>query len=118
MQFAGGQTATFTTTAFTELALRHTWLSGTRGRIRGDGGSLEVFDFADRRTERVDLGGILGGLTRRHGGGDDEMMRRFVEAVATDSSTPILSGPRESLHAHHIVFAAEKARLESRVVTL
>jgi hypothetical protein len=57
---------------------------------------------------------ILGG----HGGGDAGLMASFVDAVATSDPTRILSGPEESLETHLMVFAAETARREHRVVDL
>jgi len=41
-----------------------------------------------------------------------------VAAVATGDPKKILSGSRETLESHLMVFAAEKARLTRRVVKL
>jgi len=57
---------------------------------------------------------ILGG----HGGGDLGLMSSFIQAVATDDPSGLLSGPDETLESHLIVFAAEQARREHRVVDL
>jgi hypothetical protein len=53
-----------------------------------------------------------------HGGGDYGLMEHFIKAVATEDPRQILSGPDESLETHRIVFAAEKARKEHRVVDI
>ena len=45
-------------------------------------------------------------------------MDSFVRAVAKDDPSQVLTGPEETLESHLIVFAAEKARRENRVVTL
>ena len=45
-------------------------------------------------------------------------MDRFVAAVAANDPSLILSGPDESLETHRMVFAAEHARHEHRVVDL
>jgi hypothetical protein len=45
-------------------------------------------------------------------------MDAFVSAVAQKDATLILSGPEETLESHLMVFAAEKSRLEKRVVSL
>jgi len=50
-----------------------------------------------------------------HGGGDWGLMDAFVRAVATGDRSAILSGPRTSLDAHLVVFAAERARREGVV---
>lgn len=118
MRFASDATAAFTMTAFTEAAGRRTHLCGTRGHIFGDGQHIHHFDFMTDRTEMIDTAtgdaSILGG----HGGGDGGLMDGFVRAVATGDSSTILSGARETLESHLMVFAAEKARLEERVVTV
>ncbi len=64
-------------------------------------------------TEAADAS-ILGG----HGGGDEGLMQAFIRAVAERNPSLILSGPRETLESHLMVFAAEKARREKRVVNM
>ncbi|MET9901842.1 Gfo/Idh/MocA family oxidoreductase [Streptomyces sp. NPDC006446] len=111
MEFASGATATFTMTAFTEQADRRTRIFGTRGELRGDGGSVSVYDFLTRTEEAVDLAG-MGGMDAAggHGGGDAGLMDSFVAAVATGNPDLVKSGPRESLTSHLTVLAAERAR--------
>ena len=55
---------------------------------------------------------ILGG----HDGGDSGLMDGFVRAVSNGDTATILSGPEEILETHLMVFAAERARHEQRVV--
>jgi hypothetical protein len=43
-------------------------------------------------------------------------MQQFVAAVATGDPSRIRSGPAESLETHLMVFAAEAARRDGRVV--
>ncbi len=104
-------------TAFTRTRDRESRIFGTRGEIYGNGETIEVYDFLTDRTDRLKVtahsdGSILGG----HGGGDRAIMREFVAAIAHDDPSLILSGPEESLETHLMVFAAEKARREGRVV--
>ncbi|MFD8979454.1 Gfo/Idh/MocA family protein [Streptomyces sp. NPDC059564] len=111
MEFDSGATATFTMTAFTEQADRHTRIFGTRGELRGDGRSITVYDFLSRAGEQVAIGG--GGpmdASGGHGGGDSGLMDAFVAAVATGDPGLVRSGPRESLTSHLTVLAAERAR--------
>jgi predicted dehydrogenase len=115
--FANGATASFTMTAFTRHRDRETHIFGTRGELYGNGTTIEVYDFLTDQTETISIddpsdGSILTG----HGGGDYGLMERFVTAVATNDPTQILSGPDETLETHLMVFAAEAARHESRVV--
>jgi len=119
MEFQGGQTATFTMTAFDGQADRKTRIFGTRGRLSGDGRHIEHLDFLTDRMEVIDTqvaadGSILTG----HGGGDSGLFEAFITAVADGDSSKVLSGAAESLESHLMVFAAERARRENRVVEL
>jgi len=119
MGFESGRSASFTMTAFTEAHLRYTRLFGTRGEIRGDGHSFEVFDFLSDSVETFgqtdESVGRYDALTG-HGGGDVGFIDAFIAAVATDDSSLLLSGPEDTLASHRLVFAAEQARLTNTVV--
>ncbi|MEU6950254.1 Gfo/Idh/MocA family oxidoreductase, partial [Streptomyces sp. NPDC046316] len=81
MEFAGGATATFTMTGFTEMGNRRTQIFGTRGEIRGDGRMLHIHDFRTGTTEAVDTlptGNMSAG--GGHGGGDEGLMEAFAAA--------------------------------------
>ncbi len=116
--FDHGQTATFTMTAFNKADHRQTRIFGTRGEIYGDGVKIHHFDFLTDGMRVIDTeageASILGG----HGGGDGGLMQAFLRAVAERSPALILSGPRQTLESHWMVFAAEKARKENRVVSM
>lgn len=117
MQFAGGATASFTMTAFNRQRDRETRIFGTRSELYGNGRFIEVYDFLSDSTERIDAelasdGSILSG----HGGLDLGLMTHFVGALLKNDPSLILSGPAESLETHLMVFAAEQARREGRVV--
>lgn len=118
MAFAGGQTATFTMTAFTDAAGRQTRIFGTRGQLTGDSRVIFVFDFLTDETTTIDTGAADGDITGGHGGGDYNLMRRFVEAARHNDQDLLLTGADETLASHRIVFAAERARTENRVVSL
>jgi predicted dehydrogenase len=118
MLFEGGRTATFTMTAFNRASDRKTRLFGTLGELYGDGQRIEHFDFLSDKTQTFDTqeGAAIG--TYGHGGGDYRLMQAFVSAVATGDRKKILSGAEATLESHRMVFAAEKARRENRVVDL
>ena len=120
MDFENGGTASFTMTAFCEAAPRHTGIFGTRGEIRGDGIELRVFDFLSGETETIDTdaGAETSGVLQGHGGGDYGLMRAFIDAVAAEDASPILSGADATLESHLAVFAAEKARVSDSAVSL
>ncbi|HZA82431.1 MAG TPA: gfo/Idh/MocA family oxidoreductase, partial [Actinomycetes bacterium] len=119
MEFDGGPTGTFTMTAFNAGGHRRTRLFGTRGELEGDGETVRVFDFLSGTAEvlsaRPPGDASAGG---GHGGGDWGLMDAFVRAVATGDPAHVLTGPKESLAAHAVVFAAERARLEGGVATV
>jgi predicted dehydrogenase len=117
MLFEGGRTADFTMTGFTRYADRHTRLFGTRGEITGDGRKIEIFDFLSEKTTVIDAPPIPSPLSA-HGGGDFGLMQDFVAAVAQNNPRLISSTPDEILNSHMVAFAAERARLEKRVVEL
>lgn len=118
MLFAGDRTASFSMIAFTEQGQRRTTLFGTRGEIRCNGEQIHLYDFLTDKTRVWDVAAATDGPLQRHAGGDYGLMRRFVAAVAQQDPGLILSGPRESLETHLMVFAAEQARHENRVVPL
>ena len=119
MRFADGSTASFTMTAFTRQRDRETRIFGTRGEIYGNGEQLEIFDFLTNTTETVTTAvGSDGSIQSGHGGGDFGIMRDFVTALDNNDPRSILSGPDESLETHLMVFAAEAARREGRVVDI
>lgn len=117
LKFASGATAVFTMTGFTRQRDRETRIFGTRGELSGDGQTIEVHDFVTDRTEtfRSDQASD-GSMITGHGGGDARLMQQFVAAVASGDAARIRSGPDESLETHLMVFAAETARREGRVV--
>jgi len=115
LEFAGGQTAAFTMTAFNKAGHRKTRIFGTRGEITGDGDSFDVFDFLTDETETIDTKAPVDGLLGGHGGGDYGLMTAFIAAVASGDQSKVLSGPAQSLESHLMVFAAERARRNATV---
>ena len=110
IEFASGQTAAFTMTAFTPGGHRKTRIFGTHGEIEADGRYIRITYFRDKSTEEIDTQAADGSITGGHGGGDPRLMERFLRAVATGDRSEILSGPAETLETHLAVFAAETAR--------
>ena len=118
MMFENGSTASFTMTAFDEARDRQTRIFGTKGRLYGNGSTIEHFDFLTDKTSQIEAGVSDGTILSGHGGGDYEIMKSFVAALADNDPGKILSGPAETLESHALVFAAEKARLENTVVDI
>lgn len=118
MHFAGGRTATFTMTAFNQAGHRKTHIFGTRGEVYGDGSKIRHFDFLTDKTEVIDTAASDASILGGHGGGDFGLMYSFVNAVADQDPSQVLSGPEETLESHLMVFAAERARRNHEVVSL
>ena len=113
MEFADDITATFTMTGFTQDMGRKIRVHGTAGDAEFDEGGITLKTYGTTR-ERIDFAAESGG----HGGGDDRVVDNWLDAVEKADPTLALANAQESLRTHTIVFAAEKARLERRVVEL
>ncbi len=121
LEFDGGATATFTMTAFTTGRPRETRIFGTMGEIYCDASIIRVTDFRTRETRTIEVperADASDPLLAGHSGGDAALMDAFVTAVATRDPNWMDAGAIEALAAHELVFAAERARREGRVVTV
>ncbi|XP_026545876.1 uncharacterized protein LOC113427576 [Notechis scutatus] len=123
MEFEGGATAAFTMVAFTEkLGVRMTTIYGTKGELscKGEGADVEIFDFLQKKKTSFspqvmpDIPACLNG----HCGADYYLIHNFVSAVLENDPSRILTSAEDTLCSHLLVFAAEKARRENRVVVL
>jgi predicted dehydrogenase len=118
MEFEGGKTASFTMTAFTEAGGRRTSIFGTKGEIYGDGVKIRVFDFLSDTVETYDTAPDSTMALEGHSGGDYGLIEAFVSAVAQGDASRILSGPKETLESHLMVFAAEMSRKEKKTILM
>ena len=119
MSFEGGRTASFTMTAFNNGGGRNTRIFGTKGALYGDSSKIRHFDFLTDKETLIDTeSSTLGSILDGHGGGDGGLMGAFIEALATGDRSKIISGPKETLESHLMVFAAEEARRKNTVVEL
>ncbi|XP_026853869.2 1-carboxy-3-chloro-3,4-dihydroxycyclo hexa-1,5-diene dehydrogenase [Electrophorus electricus] len=119
MEFEGGLTASFTMVAFTEeLCLRKTSICGSRGELSYNGHELRVFDFLTQTSTKYEVDMNVPGCFSKagHGVADYHLVDSFISAVASGDPLLIQSGAKETLASHRLVFEAERARLESRVV--
>jgi predicted dehydrogenase len=116
MEFEGGETASFTMTAFTKARQRETRIFGTRGELYGNGTKIQVYEFLTGKSEIIDTSAEDPISLSEHGGGDYGLIHSFVTAVAENDPSKILSGPEESLESHLMVFAAERSRKEKKII--
>ena len=116
MEFDDGATASFTMTAFNPGSGRLTRVFGTMGFIDGTSDVIRHYDYLTEKWRDIDITADDHTAAGGHGGGDEGVMGAFTQAVATGDASHIISGPDESLESHLMVFAAETARREDRVV--
>ncbi len=117
MRFEGGVTATFTMTAFTPFQDRVLRIHGTKGYLEARVGkrTLDMWEFWEgNRHTRVELPESQGA----HGGADDLVMRRLIEAVQLEDPSSVSTSTYASLQSHAIVFAAERSRRTGAPVRL
>ncbi|GAB3499029.1 Gfo/Idh/MocA family protein [Nocardiopsis coralliicola] len=119
VEFEGGATATFTMTAFNRPRPRRTTVFGTRGELHCDGDTVTVYDFLTDTSETVEADPTGGGMADSgHGGGDGGLLASFLPAAAAGDAGRVETSGEDALASHLLVFAAEEARRERRVVTL
>lgn len=119
----GAKSATFHMVAFTEKRCeRRGRIYGTKGEIEYDSKTIKVYDFASEET-RVHHPHQPGG---GHGGGDDGLAQQYVKAIDAVKNAGMSVEEAQKAHigctleevirSHAMVFAAEEARREKRVV--
>ena len=114
--FAGGQTATITLSAFTELRSRHTIISGTKAEATVTAAGVELYSFADRRRRFWAADGPeKSGLSASHGGGDRALVHRYLDEI-TEPTTEGRRAFAEALRTHRVAFAIEEARRQGTVI--
>ncbi|KAK6176930.1 hypothetical protein SNE40_015134 [Patella caerulea] len=120
-QYEGGATASLTMMAFTKRVCdRKTTIYGTRGELNFDDGKSDVIEVCDFVTEQTSQHRpqIVATVMKGHGGADFFLMQYFVNAVRENKKEDLVTGPDETLASHLLVFAAETARKENRVVSI
>lgn len=99
---------------------------GTKGEIEYDGRRIRVFHFDGEKVTTHDLPKQSPEEAKAHGGGDFGLARQFVEAVRAVENGEMEIKEAQKLHvgcdleeivrSHAVVFAAEEARMEGKVV--
>ena len=114
MKLARNITATLTMTAFSKWCFRRLHIVGTKGEIIGDdfGNKFKVNRFGGKTTV-VKVRRTLGG----HLGGDDGVVKEFIDYVVNGTVTPRLTVIADTLESHQNAIASEKARKENTVIT-
>jgi len=115
MEFEDDITAAFTMCAFTKEISRLTTVMGTGGEIRGDmeNGIIEVLEFVSGCRETIQIP-----TSRGHSGGDEGLMKAFVGQLNANGGISPLTSAKTAMQSHLMAFAAEKSRLENRVILI
>lgn len=116
MQFKNGVTAAFTVSAFTEECTRTLKMMGTTGEIIGDMEKNEIIinDFTNGHKDVITLKEAVSG----HSGGDDGIMKDFINLVKADGNIKSLTNAKTSVQSHLMSFAAEESRLQGKTINL
>jgi len=112
-----GSTATFNMIGFSSENTRTIRIYGTKGDIRAHQGrnEIEIYDFLTGEKEVVKID--ENSARRGHGGGDERLLKDFLDAVSGKPSEKKTSAVN-SLQSHLMAFAAEKSRKEGREVEI
>lgn len=115
-EFANQVTAAFTMCAFTKNGSRTIKLMGTKGEIRGaaEKNEIEVLDFLTGNRTIIQVSSGKSG----HGGGDAGIMNEFIRKIRNGDVSQGLTSAAVSVQSHLMAFAAEKSRLENKVIDI
>lgn len=115
-EFEDQITGTFTMTAFVQHGGRHIRIHGTKGYLKAspEHQNIDIYRFSDGRHDHIEMSKLSGS----HSGGDLRTLQNLVHAIRTNDPNAVLTTTAESLASHKIVFAAEKSRLEKRIVEI
>ena len=101
---------------------RETRICGTKGELRWDGGDfgpITVYDFATREeTNYIPDNVISSAQGWGHGGADFYLIESFTKAICFNDPSLVLTGIKESLKSHRLVFAAERSRVNQTIETI
>ncbi|GAA0674957.1 Oxidoreductase family, C-terminal alpha/beta domain [Clostridium cadaveris] len=115
LEFEDGVTATFSMCAFTHDIGRTLKIMGSKGEIRANMNTreIEVHNFVDNSVEKITLKPTTSG----HGGGDFGLIDDFLNVVSGNNKES-LSSAKTSVQSHLMALAAEKSRIEHRIVSI
>jgi predicted dehydrogenase len=116
IEFENGLTATLGVHGTASEELRTVRVSGSVGELRGvlQHGVIQLSRHGSREREEIRIEASAAG----HSGGDEGLLDHFCDAVARDAPDRVLASGRSALESHFMGFAAERARLERRVIDM
>lgn len=121
MEFEDEVLVSFTMSAF-NLGGRKIKIMGTKGELiaEADNPVITYNNLLTQKTEQISISDAVANdsILSGHGGGDSGIMSSMYDLLCGDASAADLSNIAISVKNHKIVFAAEKSRLEKRIVEL
>ncbi len=123
LEFEKGAVATLSMNAFNHAG-RFIRIMGTKGEIYGDmnANTIEYFDFNTRKTNTIDLKSeefvSFYDKLAGHGGGDMGIVKSLYKYLTGEIDKKNLSEIGVSVENHLLSFAAEKARVEERIIKM
>ena len=121
MEFEDDIIVTFTMSAF-NFGGRKIRIMGTEGELIADANSpiITYNNLMNHTTEEINIDDAIASdsIVSGHGGGDSGIMCSFYDLLSGNASAGELSNISISVKNHKLVFAAEKSRLEGRVVEI
>ncbi|MDX2442688.1 MAG: Gfo/Idh/MocA family oxidoreductase [Bacteroidales bacterium] len=113
LEFEGGATATFTMSGFTSFIGRQTRIHGTKGDLFFDEANqfIKLSVFGQNSSEIIEFPEKEGYHPE-----DKEIVGNWLNAIVRNDLQSILVDTTEALENHSIVFAAEKSRLEGKMI--
>lgn len=121
IEYENGAVSSFNMCAFNEGG-RYIRVMGSDGELYGDieGNMIDYFSFKTREHTVINPleDSLKGDITGGHGGGDGGIVDILYKYIVEDYRGDMLSEIGISVLNHATVFAAEKARLENRVIEM
>jgi predicted dehydrogenase len=119
MEFEGGISATLTMQGHSHLECRTTRIEGSRASLDAlfslGGSWIKLQDHRSGRTTHLDTSPPLAG---GHSGGDEGLMRAFVQSLHHGWTEEAQLTIQQALESHLMAFASEEARRARRVVQM
>lgn len=111
LEFETGATASFSMCGFTREQTRIVQIMGTKGEIRGkmDENTISTFNFLTQEEVITELAQPKSG----HGGGDEAIVRDFLQEASSYEGNLGRSSAAVSLESHLLAFGAEASRLQN-----
>ena len=121
--FADGSTATHSVTLGVMKPGRNIWVVGTKGEIEGfaDEGTLKLTKYTKQtslwESQSFDFNDVKG-ETGGHFGGDKGLINDFCQLVLGQQPSISCTSVQDSITGHLLVFAADKAMKENKIIKL